>query len=364
MNSLHLHLSNLNHNYKIIREKLDSKTQLIGVVKANVYGVKNQCFIKRLIALGVDYLAVAYAKEGEDLRENGIKIPILVFYPQHDELEKIIDAKLEPCLYNRNIFQAFKKIIRKKKVLNYPIHIKYNTGLNRLGFSPQDTAWVIKELKNSLLRLVSVYSHLAASEETRPSSVCVNQIKNFKDIQNKHLKETGIRPKFHLLNSSGVFNYPEFQFDMVRCGIAFHGYANNREWDSDLKPVAALNSKISQIHFVKKGELVGYDNGWRAPQDSRIATLPIGHADGIGRHYGHQNGKVLINGEKAPIVGNICMDLLMVNVTSIECKEMDNATFFNEIHSAADFAESGNSISYELLSNLGPRIVRVVHNEK
>jgi len=363
LNSLHLHLAHLDHNYKVIRDKLDSKTQLIGVVKANVYGIKNQGFIKRLVDLGLDYLAVAYAKEGEQLRENGIKIPILVFYPQPDELEKIIDAQLEPCLYNRNVFQAFKRILKKKKLLSYPIHIKYNTGLNRLGFTPKDTSWVIKELKNNLFRLVSVYSHLAASEEARPSLICSNQIKTFKDIQNQHLKEARTRPKFHLLNSSGVFNYPEFQFDMVRCGIAFHGYANRREWDSDLKPVAVLNSKISQIHFIKKGEFVGYDNGWKAPQDCRIATLPIGHADGIGRHYGHQKGKVLINGKKAPIVGNVCMDLLMVNVTSIECEEMDNATFFNEMHSAADFADSGNSISYELLSNLGPRIDRVVHKK-
>jgi|TARA_B110000285_G_scaffold156214_1_gene174316 alanine racemase len=361
LNTLSLQLSNLNYNYAQIQKQLNPSTEVVAVVKADAYGSASKAVAKRLEALGVDYLAVAYAEEGKMLRNYGIKIPIMVFYPQVGSLKILLEEALEPCLYSRSLLLAFKVLLKTRNNSQYPIHIKYNTGLQRIGFSPEDTNWVMAQTTSDYFNLKSVYSHLAASEDQRPSKLCDQQIMLFEKIKKVHSKNKTLPPKFHLLNSSGVFNYPELQYDMVRCGIALHGFANHPKWDALLKPIAVLESSISQIHNVKKGSFVGYDHGWKAPVDSKIATLPLGHADGIGRHFGHHKGSVLINGEQAFIVGNVCMDMLMVDVTKIKCKELDNVEFFGTTHNtAAVFSKQGQSISYEVLSGLGPRIKRVV----
>lgn len=361
MNSLKLHLSHLNYNYFQIQKQLNSETQIVAVVKAGAYGSASEAVAKRLEELGVDYLAVAYAEEGEVLRSYGIKIPIMVFYPQLDSLKLIIEKALEPCLYSRSLLTAFERLLKDANKTQFPIHIKYNTGLHRVGFSPEDTNWVITQTVSDQFNLKSVYSHLAASEDQRPSESCDQQIRLFEAIKKVHSVQSSSIPKFHLLNSSGVFNYPELQYDIVRCGIAFHGFANHPKWDTLLKPIAVLESMIAQIHEVKKGSYVGYDRGWKAPVDSIIATLPLGHADGIGRHFGHNKGSVFIHGEEAPIVGNVCMDMLMIDVTNIKCKPQDTVCFFGATYNtAASFSKQGQSISYEILSGLGPRIKRVI----
>ena len=335
-------------------------TQMVAVVKAQAYGSATLPFVRRLVQLGVDALAVAYTEEGVELREAGIDLPILVFYPQADTLEALLDAHLEPCLYSRSLVNRFKVLLQQKQQQHYPVHIKYNTGLHRVGFNTTDTAWILEAMELEYFQLRSVYSHLAASEAPRPCSLCDDQIMQFEKLKTAYQKACDPPPKFHLLNSSGVFNYPEHQYGMVRCGIALHGFANRPEWDALLKPIASLSTQICQLHHVQKGSYVGYDHGWQAPQDSVIATLPLGHADGIGRHYGHGRGSVEINGQSALIVGNVCMDMLMVNVTNIACKEGDKVLFFGGQSTAADFAKSANSISYELLTGLGSRIQRVI----
>lgn len=362
MNTLSINSLHLDHNYRVIRNCLDSKTQLIAVVKAHAYGIKHSFFAQQLVELGVDALAVAYTEEGKEIRKQGVSIPILVFYPQKNTFSELINANLEPCLYSKVSLNSFKKELVNRNIKSYPIHIKYNTGLNRIGFSPEEVPWVLENLDPSCFKLESVYSHLAVSEEKRPSKLSNRQIDEFKRIRKLHLEASKIPPKFHLLNSSGVFNYPELQFDMVRCGIAFHGYANRKEWDQKLKPVATLKSTICQIHHLSKGESVGYDHGWIAPTDCRIAILPLGHADGIGRHFGNQKSHVLIHGKMVPIVGNICMDLLMIDVTRIPCHEGDEVTFFNSKYTASSFASGGGTISYEILTALGSRIQRVIEN--
>lgn len=362
MNSLHLYLTHLDHNFSVIRNQLKTTTQIIGVVKANAYGSLAIPFTKRLVELGVDKLAVAYTEEGVFLRKNGIKTPIMVFYPQQHTIPDLIAANLEPCMYSKALLENIELILNKKEIKNYPVHIKYNTGLNRVGFPLDQVDFTIQKTKQSCFRLESVYSHLAATEDDRPSKVCDLQIERFNKIKVQHIAASEKPPKFHLLNSSGVFNYPEYQMDAVRCGIALHGYANKVEWDALLKPVAELESIISQIHQVEKGETVGYDNGWIAPQKVQIATLPLGHADGIGRHFGHQKGLVTINGQQAPIVGNICMDMLMVDVSGISCQAGDRVHFFDQTRTAVAFAEKAHTISYELLTDLGPRIKRQLHD--
>ena len=362
MNTLNLYLSHLDYNYSQIQKQLNPKTQIMAVVKAGAYGSASEAIAKRFEALGVDYLAVAYAEEGEILRNYGIKIPIIVFYPQVDSLKIVLENALEPCLYSRSLLMTFKSLLTATNNKQYPVHIKYNTGLHRLGFSPEDTDWIISQTASNNLNLKSVYSHLAASEDQRPSQLCNQQIALFKTIKKAHSVQKNFIPKFHLLNSSGVFNYPELQYDMVRCGIAFHGFANHPKWDALLKPIAVLESGISQIHNVKKGSYVGYDKGWKTPIDSKIATLPLGHADGIGRHFGNHKGSVFIHGIEVPIVGNVCMDMLMIDVTNVKCKPQDIVSFFGTTHNtAASFSKQGKSISYEVLSGLGPRIKRVIN---
>ena len=330
MNTLHLHLTHLDHNYKIIRDQIHDSTQCIGVIKANAYGGDAIYFAKRLELLGIDKLAVAYTEEGIQLRKQGIKTPIMVFYPQMDSLRTLIAADLEPCLYSKKLLKSFKDHLDKMGIETRPI-ISGN-------FANQPAAKLYKLCKKN------------------------EKFENYQKVQDMGFLIGLHTRKFHLLNSSGIFNYPEFQYDIVRCGIAFLGFANTLEWDNLLKPVAVLKSKISQLHQVEEGASVGYDNGWIAPEAVTIATLPIGHADGIGRHFGHSRTSVSIHQQEAPIVGNICMDMLMVNVTGINCKEGDEVTFFGLNKSANSVAESGNTISYELLAGIGPRVKRIVHS--
>ncbi len=361
MNQLHIYLSNLEHNYKVLRSLIKRGTELIAVLKANAYGSEIIKIANHLESLGITQFAVAYVDEGIKLRKQGIKMPIIIFYPQEENLENIIKYNLEPTLYSENTLNKFKKIINYQKIHKYPVHIKYNTGLNRIGFNPEKVKWVHSEIQNNSIQLKSVYSHLASSESSKKNPLSLEQINLFLKIKEYHQAHLEYKTKFHLLNSSGVFNYPEYQFDAVRCGIALHGYANKLEWDKKLKPIAELTSTICQIHRIKKGSNVGYDNGWTATKDSSIATLPIGHADGIGRNFGNQKGYVLINKKIVPIIGNICMDMLMIDVTGVKCNEGDNVCIFGRENNGSDFAQMGNTISYELLTSLGKRVKRVIH---
>lgn len=361
MNQLHIFLSNLEYNYKVLRSFINTDTELIAVLKANAYGSKIVKISHKLESLGVNQIAVAYVHEGVYLRKQGVKIPILIFYPQEENFEKLIKYNLEPSLYSIKTLSKFKKIINLQKKTKYPVHIKYNTGLNRIGFKAEKVKWIINEVQDDSIHLKSVYSHLASSESSKKNPLSIKQINLFLKIKEYHQKHFVTKTKFHLLNSSGVFNFPEYQFNAVRCGIALHGYANKLEWDKKLKPIAELTTTICQIHRIKKGMAVGYNNGWIATKDSSIATLPIGHADGIGRHFGNQRGHVLIKGKLVPIVGNICMDMLMIDITDIKCKEGDIVSIFGRQNNASGLAKMGDTISYELLSSLGKRVKRIIH---
>ena len=360
MSFLEINLKKLTHNYKTIRSLLGPGVKMIGVVKANAYGSAIDVIAIKLVTLGIDALAVAYTNEGIALRKAGIEVPIIVFYPQVYNFKKIIEHKLEPALYSRRSWVEFKKIIKEIRNSNYPVHIKYNTGLNRIGFNPNDIDWVIAELKHTPIQLKSIYSHLGATENKRPDQKTDSQIELFQKIITKHKKNTEEKIDFHLLNTSGIFNYPDFHMDWVRTGIGLYGFANHPDWDKKLKPIASLKTIITQIHKISKGGTVGYNCGWTAPNDTQIAVIPLGHADGIARHYGHRKGWVLINGKKAPMVGNICMDMTMVEIGKINCEEGNEVLVFGTLGRADHLAENAGTISYELLSGLGSRISRKV----
>lgn len=359
MTALTLSLSSLAHNYAILGAQLRPTTRVIAVVKANAYGLGSIPLARKLVRLGVDYLAVAYASEGIELRKAGIQCRILVFYPQLENMPSLVEHCLEPALYSRESWVAFSNIIKQRNIPNYPIHIKFNTGLHRIGFAPTEKEWVMEELSRSPFTLQSVYSHLAATEETRPHTAMDSQWQQFSEIK-AYFDNLSPPPFYHLLNTSGVFNYPEWQLDAVRVGIGLYGFANRESWNRQLQPIAQLTASITQVHTIEKGHSVGYNNGWIAPTQSRIATLPLGHADGISRQFGHGKGTVYINKQAAPIIGNICMDMLMVDVTKIDCATGDIAVFFNQKYAITDWAKAGNTITYEFLTGLGPRIPRYI----
>lgn len=357
MTALSLSLPALVHNLSLIRTQLNSTTQLIGVVKANAYGLGSVPIAKKLVEEGVSYLAVAYSSEGVELRKAGLQCPILVFYPQPAHFSALVQHCLEPVLYSRYSWEQFNLNLQRQQITSYPVHLKFNTGLNRIGFPLTDLPWIISALDKAPFDLQSVYSHLAASEEAKPHQPTQQQFEQFQKIKSQlevHYPATF----FHLLNTSGVFNYPEWQLDAVRVGIGLYGFANQPHWDVQLEPLAQLTAQIIQIHELNPGDTVGYNHTWTATQPSRVATLPIGHADGIGRQFGHGIGKVRIQNQYAPIVGHVCMDMLMVDVTGIPCKEGEIAIFFDKTSPLQVWAEAGQTIPYEILTGLGRRLPR------
>lgn len=358
---LEIDLNALDNNYKYITSKIKPGTKVLGVVKAFGYGSDSVVIAKELVELGVDYFAVAYANEGETLRNAKIETPILVLHPLPINFEVIVDRCLEPSIYSRKTLLEFIAFAEEKKQTNYPIHLKFNTGLNRLGFVAGDVSFIAETLsKTKNVKVKSAFSHLGASEDLKEKEFTLGQIESFRKISEQLIVKLGYKPLLHCANTSGIINYPEAHFDMVRTGIGLYGFGNDPEENKHLKPVGTLKTVISQIHKVEIGESVGYNRGFIAEETTRSATLPIGHADGIPRSYGKGKGWVTINGKKAPILGNVCMDMIMVDVTNIECEEGDEAIVFGPSATADELSAAINSISYELITAVSQRVKRIV----
>lgn len=361
---LEIDLGALAHNYRLLRARLRPETRFLGVVKAYGYGSDSLAIAKKLEALGADYLAVAFTDEGTFLREGGVRLPILVLHPQPSGLDDLITHELEPALYSPRILKMFLETATRRDARGFPVHLKFNTGLNRLGFWENDVAWIAGHLEGvEALAIQSVFSHLAASDDPGSSAFTQAQIGSFADIVANARERLPGTPFFHLLNTSGILNFPEAQWDMVRSGIGLYGYGNDPEVDPLLRPVARLRTRISQLHKIEPGEWVGYNKGYQAPDYRTTATLPIGHADGIGRIYGKGRGAFYVNGNPAPIIGNVCMDMTMIDVTGIPCKEGDEVVVFGKGHSAEDLARGAGTISYELITGISRRVAREILEE-
>lgn len=358
---LEIHLPNLRHNYTFLRNQLSANTKLLAVVKAFGYGSDAVEVAKCLVAQGVDYLGVAYVHEGVALRKAGITTPILVLHPQLPNLDALIEYKLEPSVYGQRILDALLSKIKESNVSHYPVHLKFNTGLNRLGFNPKDATALLELFKDNALWLLlqGVYSHLAASDDEGESAFTKTQLKTFSEIV-AVFSPTHPKTTFHVLNTSGVLHFPEAQYNMVRTGISLYGYGNHPSVDAQLKPVLRLRTVISQIHTLEEGDTLGYNRAFVAKAKTKTATLPLGHADGIGRIYGNGKGYVMINGQQANILGNVCMDMIMVDVTSINCQEGDEVVVVGPDASAENVANAAGTISYELITGLSHRIQRKV----
>ena len=348
------------HNLNYFKQKLKPETKVLAVVKAYGYG-SDGIQVAKFLQDKVDYFAVAFTNEGVALREAGVEKPILVLHPHIQNLQSIIDFRLEPNLYNFNIFNAFLQLADETPLMNYPIHIKFNTGLNRLGFWHTDVPKILSQLKETNhVKVQSLFSHLAASEDIEERDFTINQINNFAYIVQQFYKHLKYEPMLHILNTSGVVNYPQAQFDMVRIGIGLYGFGNDEEETSQLKNTHNLKSIISQIHLIKPGETVGYNRAFVAKRNTKTATIPIGHADGLSRRLGNKEGYVLINNHKAPIIGNVCMDMIMVNVTKIDCKEGDEVIIFNSQQMIQDIADVSETIVYETLTAISQRVNKML----
>lgn len=352
----------IKHNLQYFKSKIHVKTKILAVVKAFGYG-SDAVEIAKIIQNDVDYFAVAYCLEGIVLKKAEIKTPILVLHPQVDDLEYIINYNLEPNLYSFRILKAFINLTAKKNLKEYPIHLKFNTGLNRLGFSQIDIENISSILKGKKwVKVHSIFSHLAASEDKNEREFSLQQIVKFKNIANNFKNHFGFKPMMHMVNTSGIINYPEAHFDMVRLGIGLYGFANDQEETSKLKNVISLKSIISQIHQIEKGESVGYNRALIADNYMKTATIPLGHADGISRKLGNSKGFVTIHNQKASIVGNVCMDMIMVDVTNIDCKEGDQVVIFDQQITIDEFVKISNTITYELITAISQRVQRKVIN--
>ncbi len=358
---LEINLNALAHNYRYLASRLKSETHVMAVVKAFGYGSDAVAIAQELINQGVSYFAVAYAKEGVALRDAGIQTPILVLHPLPSSFEVIVDRCLEPALYSLEMITAFIAFAESKQQKSYPIHLKFNTGLNRLGCSSKDMEEVTRLFSNTeSIKVRSLFSHLAASEDLSERDFTLAQLASFKHISDTMIGYLGYKPLLHLLNTSGILNYPEAQYDMVRTGIGLYGFGNSEEENQHLQPVASLKTVISQIHEIEPGTSIGYNRAHKAKSFMRTATLPIGHADGISRAYGNGKGWVTLHGQRANIVGNVCMDMIMVDVTEIECNAGDEVEVFGNNPTAEKLAGSIQSISYELITAISQRVKRVV----
>lgn len=361
---LEIDLKALEYNYKYLKSKLQEKTKFLAVVKAFAYGSDAEQIAFHLQNLNVDYFAVAYTSEGVALRDAGITKPILVLHAQPINFKTIINRCLEPSLYSAKVLNAFLKTAKELNQKNYPIHVKFNTGLNRLGFWENDVDYIVSKINSDdTLHVNSIFSHLAASEDINEKDFTESQISSFKSISNKFMKSIGYNPMLHICNTSGVLNYPDAHLNMVRCGIGLYGFGNSKKENSNLKPIASLKSVISQIHLIEKGESVGYNRAYESDVYGKIATIPIGHADGIGRQYGNGKGFVFVNSQKVKIVGNVCMDMIMVDINNVDCNEGDEVIIFDKTNNAEDLANGSGTISYELITSISQRIKRQFINK-
>lgn len=358
---LEIDLSALKHNFEFLKSKISEKTKFLAVVKAFAYGNDANEIALYLQGLGVDYFAVAYTSEGVALRDTGIIKPILVLHPLPVSFKALIERCLEPSIYNWKVLTEFLEIAKEENQTDYPVHLKFNTGLNRLGFVKTDINEIFVKLKDtSAIKVKSIFSHMAASEDLDEKPFTLSQISAFKNIIAQFEKTFGRTTMQHMCNTSGILNYPEAHFDMVRSGIGLYGFGNSEIEDKNFKPIASLKSVISQIHQIEKGESVGYNRAYKSDGTIKTATIPIGHADGLSRIYGNGKGYVIIQGKKAPLIGNVCMDMIMVNITGIDCEEGDEVIIFDANHTANDLAHHANTISYELITAISQRVKRVI----
>lgn len=358
--TLEVNLNSILHNINVHKALLKPTTKICAMVKAYSYGLGGYEIAEFLQHHHIDYLGVAYADEGIDLRKNGITTPILVMNPEQNSYHGIIDYNLEPEIYSLRVLELFGNQLQMKGVQSpYPIHLKIETGMHRLGFKEDEIEKLIEKLKLYNIKIASIFSHLSSSDIPEEEEYTHHQLSAFDRISSKIIEKIGYKPIRHILNTAGIINYLNYQYNMVRIGIGMLGISSNQKIKKQLQNVVNFKTVISQISEVKKGDSIGYSRKYKVENDTKIATLPVGYADGIPRLLSNGKGFVKIKNQKIPIVGNICMDMMMVDIGNIKAKEGDEVIIFNSISDLESFSKYSQTIPYEILTSISRRVKRI-----
>ena len=358
---LEINLNGCLENYKYFRSKLEDTTKLLVLVKANAYGHGAVEYASLMEKAGADYLAVAYPVEGVELRQGGINSPIIVLTAGTDSFEKIINYGLEPGIPNLYSLKVLCGVLEKRGLTDFPIHLKLDTGMHRLGFMTDEIDELVDFLSTCrCVKVKSIYSHLAAADEPQCDAFTIDQVSLFQKNADKIASILPAKPLYHILNSAGIERFPQYQFDMVRLGIGIYGVSAIP--GNHLGAVASFKCKVLQVKTLKPSDgTVGYGrHGVIAPEGTVVATIPVGYADGLDRHLSCGKGSFSINGRRVPTIGNICMDMTMLDVTGLDVKEGDTVTIFGEDPTVSELAEILGTIPYEILTSVPRRIERVI----
>ncbi len=359
---LEINLNALNDNLNFYRRKIKSGVKLMVMVKASAYGSGSLEVANLLQFNRVDYLTVAYPDEGVELRRQGIHIPMMVMNAVPESFEKIIDHQLEPEIFSLNQLQALLRFLANKSVV-VGIHLKLDSGMHRLGFEKQDIPELIRLLENNpQFQVKSIYSHLAGADEPSLDYFTHEQVARFNAMADEVEGGLGYSPLRHILNSAGIYRFPQYQFSMVRLGIGLYGFEANRIAQNELRPISTLKTIVSQVREVKAGETIGYSRKGKISRDSKIATIAIGYADGFSRAFGNGKISLFIHGKPAPVIGNVCMDMTMLDVTGMDVHEGDEVIVFGDSPSIIDLATAIGTIPYEILTSISSRVSRVFYS--
>ena len=362
---LEINLKSLVDNLKFYRSLLLPETKIMVMVKAFSYGSGSFEIASTLEYHNADYLCVAYADEGVELRKAGIRLPVMVMNPGVESFEMMLQYDLEPEIYSFRVLKLFADAVSDSAQKGGgKIHIKFDTGMHRLGFYEDDLPELIRELqKNTQIKVQSVFSHLSAAGDPGQDAFTRQQYRHFHSTASRLEEGLGYPVLKHILNTAGILRFPEAQMDMVRLGIGLYGVEQLEEEKGKLANVTSLKTVISQIKTVKKGETIGYDRSFKAKRDMQIAIIPIGYADGLRRSLSNGKGQVYIRGKSAPVVGKICMDMTMIDITGIFCKEGERVVVFDGDHPVTQLAKQMDTIPYEVLTGISQRVKRVYFNE-
>jgi alanine racemase len=365
---LEINLNAVIHNLNLFRSRLKPSTKLMVMVKAFSYGSGSFEIANVMQFHRVDYLAVAYADEGVELRKAGITLPIMVMNPEEQSFDAMISYKLEPDIYSFRILNHFTEALKRRAVdssnSKFAVHIEIDTGMHRLGFENGELSELIVRLKNNkYIKIASIFSHLVASDEASQDAFTKTQVDSFIEIADTLQSHFNYPILRHILNSSGILRFPEAQLDMVRLGIGLHGIASTTHEQRQLQMVASLKTTISQIKQVKAGDTIGYSRKGIAQKDMLIGTVGIGYADGLNRKLSNGVGKMLVLGKEVPIVGSICMDMTMIDITGLQAKEGTEVIVFGQDYSIIDIAHALDTIPYEVLTGVSERVKRVYFHE-
>jgi alanine racemase len=364
---LEINLDSLVANLNYYRSEVDPKVKFMAMVKAFSYGSGGFEIANMLQFHHVDYLAVAYADEGVDLRKAGIKMPIMVMNPEEYAFDTMIKYQLEPEIFSFRALRLLERTIRRNAIpANKPVkvHIKMDTGMNRLGFVEEDTEKLIDDLKaNPLIYVQSVFSHLAASDKPEFDDFTRDQIEKFRRIGDRFIDRFDQEIYLHILNSAGIHRFPEATFNMVRLGIGLYGISPAKEDKGKLKQISTMRSEIAQIKSIGRGDSVSYNRSFVAPKEMRIGVVSAGYADGLMRSLGNGKLSLIVKGTEVPIIGDVCMDMCMIDLTGTDAREGDEVIIFNEEYPVTRLSKAAGTIPYEILSRISRRVKRVYYHE-